>query len=136
MPAPVRTSRSPTKETNRLAEVVAMITKRRRIVIALRLTLRPSKEVDSMIAAITRQLGNIGIPVNNVRGRKLEDLDLALFDEAINLTLRSAFLVTSIVVLAICRSKWRRLIFISSNVRAVGGPRYAASKAGVIGLMD
>ena len=113
-----------------------MITKRRRIVIALRLTLRPSKEVDSMIAAITRQLGNIGIPVNNVRGRKLEDLDLALFDEAINLTLRSAFLVTSIVVLAICRSKWRRLIFISSNVRAVGGPRYAASKAGVIGLMD
>jgi 3-oxoacyl-[acyl-carrier protein] reductase len=68
-------------------------------------------EVDSMVAAATGQLGEIGILVNNAgvaRGRKLDDV------------------------------KWGRLIFISStaaNVGGVVGPHYAASKAGMIGLM-
>ena len=72
------------------------------------------------------------------RARKIEDIDLALFDEAINVNLRSAFLVTSAVLPAMRRSKWGRLIFISStaaNVGGIVGPHYAASKAGMIGLM-
>jgi len=79
--------------------------------------------------------------VNNAgiaRARKLEDVDLALFDEAYSVNLRSAFVVTSAVLAAMRRNRWGRLIFISStaaNVGGVVGPHYAASKAGMIGLM-
>jgi 3-oxoacyl-[acyl-carrier protein] reductase len=98
-------------------------------------------EVESMIGTVTGRLGEIGILVNNAgvaRARPIEEVDLALFDEAISVNLRSAFLVTSAVVPAMRRMKWGRLIFISStaaNVGGVVGPHYAASKAGMIGLM-
>lgn len=55
-----------------------------------------------------------------------------------NVNLRSAFLVTSAVLPEMRRKQWGRLIFISSvtaNIGGVVGPHYAASKAGMIGLM-
>jgi 3-oxoacyl-[acyl-carrier protein] reductase len=94
-----------------------------------------------MVAAATAQLDDIGILVNNAgvaRGRKLDDVDLAVFDEAINVNLRSALLLTSAVLPAMRRCKWGRLSFISStaaNAGGVVGAHYAASKAGMIGLM-
>jgi 3-oxoacyl-[acyl-carrier protein] reductase len=122
-------------------EVVAAITKFGRRAIAIGADVSIPQEVESMVATITRQLGEIGILVNNAgvaRARKIEDIDLTLFDEAINVNLRSAFLVTSAVLPAMRRGKWGRLIFISStaaNVGGIVGPHYAASKAGMIGLM-
>jgi 3-oxoacyl-[acyl-carrier protein] reductase len=121
-------------------EVVVTISKSGRRAFAFGADVAVSREVDSMIAAITRQLGDIGILVNNAgiaRGRKLEEVDLATFDEAISVNLRSAFLVTSAVLPAMRRGRGR-LIFISStaaNVGGIVGPHYAASKAGMIGLM-
>jgi 3-oxoacyl-[acyl-carrier protein] reductase len=122
-------------------EVVVTISKSGRRAFAFGADVSVSREVDSMIAAITRQLGDIEILVNNAgiaRGRKLEEVDLATFDEAISVNLRSAFLVTSAVLPAMRRGRWGRLIFISStaaNVGGIVGPHYAASKAGMIGLM-
>jgi 3-oxoacyl-[acyl-carrier protein] reductase len=122
-------------------EVVVTISRGGRRAIAFGADVSVPQEVDAMITAITRQLGDIGILVNNAgiaRGRKLEDVDLATFDEAISVNLRSAFLVTSAVLPAMRRGKWGRLIFISStaaNVGGVVGPHYVASKAGMIGLM-
>ncbi|HUA35212.1 MAG TPA: SDR family NAD(P)-dependent oxidoreductase [Candidatus Binataceae bacterium] len=122
-------------------EVVATITKSGRRAIAVGADVALAGEVAELIAAIAAQLGEIGILVNNAgvaRGRKIEDVDLALFDEAIAVNLRSAFLVTAAVLPAMRRAKWGRLIFISStaaNVGGVVGPHYAASKAGMIGLM-
>jgi 3-oxoacyl-[acyl-carrier protein] reductase len=52
-----------------------------------------------MIAAVTNQLGEVSILVNNAgiaRPKRLDDVD-ATFDEAINVNLRSAFLVTSAI---------------------------------------
>jgi len=122
-------------------EVVDAITKLGHRSIAIAADVSIPQEVEAMISTITDQLGDIGILVNNAgvaRGRRLEDVDLDLFDEAISVNLRSAFLVTSAVLPAMRRNRWGRLIFISStaaNVGGVVGPHYAASKAGMIGLM-
>lgn len=122
-------------------EVVDAIMKLGRRAISIRADVSVPTEVESMIATVAERLGDIGILVNNAgvaRARPLEEVDLALFDEAIGVNLRSAFVVTSTVVPAMRRMKWGRLIFISStaaNVGGVVGPHYAASKAGMIGLM-
>ncbi|HUA35229.1 MAG TPA: 3-oxoacyl-ACP reductase family protein [Candidatus Binataceae bacterium] len=122
-------------------EVVARITNSGRRAIAVGADVSVPDEVSSMMAAITAELGEVSILVNNAgvaRGRRIEDVDLALFDETIAVNLRSAFLVTSAVLPAMRQARWGRLIFISStaaNVGGVVGPHYAASKAGMIGLM-
>jgi 3-oxoacyl-[acyl-carrier protein] reductase len=122
-------------------EVVDTIMKLGRRAILIRADVSVPTEVESMIGTVTGRLGEIGILVNNAavaRARPIEEVDLALFDEAISVNLRSAFMVTSAVVPAMRRMKWGRLIFISStaaNVGGVVGPHYAASKAGMIGLM-
>jgi 3-oxoacyl-[acyl-carrier protein] reductase len=52
--------------------------------------------------------------------------------------LRSAYLVTAAAIPAMRRAKWGRIIVISSVAANIGGtigPHYAASKAGMLGLM-
>lgn len=123
------------------SEVVSTIVKSRRRAIAVSADVSVPGEVVSMVDTVNKELGEVEILVNNAgvaRARKIEDVDLALFDEALNVNLRSAFLVTTAVLAAMRRKKWGRLIFISStaaNVGGVVGPHYAASKAGMIGLM-
>lgn len=122
-------------------EAIAAVAQHGRRALAVRADVSAPSEVESMLTTITHQLGEVTILVNNAgiaRPGRLEDLDLATFDEAINVNLRSAFLVTSAVLPEMRRKRWGRLIFISSvaaNIGGVVGPHYAASKAGMIGLM-
>ncbi|HVB33965.1 MAG TPA: 3-oxoacyl-ACP reductase family protein [Patescibacteria group bacterium] len=122
-------------------EVVALVRKCGRRAVPVRADVSSPEEVGSMIAAIGDQLGEVGILVNNAgvaRARPIGEIDLATFDEAINVNLRSAFLVTAAVLPAMRRNQWGRLIFISSTAANVGGmigPHYAGSKAGMIGMM-
>jgi 3-oxoacyl-[acyl-carrier protein] reductase len=120
---------------------VTVIQKLGRRAIAVGADVSSPEQVVSMFAAIRKDFGEVSILVNNAgvaRGRKVEDVDLAVFDEAINVNLRSAFIVTAAALPAMRQARWGRLIFISStaaNVGGVVGPHYAASKAGMIGLM-
>jgi 3-oxoacyl-[acyl-carrier protein] reductase len=122
-------------------DVVTVIQKLGRRAIAVGADVSSPEQVVSMFAAIRKDFGEVSILVNNAgvaRGRKVEDVDLAVFDEAINVNLRSAFIVTAAALPAMRQARWGRLIFISStaaNVGGVVGPHYAASKAGMIGLM-
>jgi 3-oxoacyl-[acyl-carrier protein] reductase len=122
-------------------DVVTAIQKLGRRAIAVGADVSSPEQVVSMFAAIRKDFGEVSILVNNAgvaRGRKVEDVDLAVFDEAINVNLRSAFIVTAAALPAMRQARWGRLIFISStaaNVGGVVGPHYAASKAGMIGLM-
>jgi 3-oxoacyl-[acyl-carrier protein] reductase len=122
-------------------DVVTTITQFGRRALALKADVSSPDEVESMIERITNRLGDVAILVNNAgiaQPRRLQDIDLATFDEAINVNLRSAFLVTSAVLPGMRRKHWGHLIFISSvaaNIGGVVGPHYAASKAGMIGLM-
>jgi 3-oxoacyl-[acyl-carrier protein] reductase len=122
-------------------DVVTAITGCGRRAFAVAADVSVPTEVDAMVAAVTERLGGIGILVNNAgvaRVRTIDALDLAVFDEAINVNLRSSFLVTQAVLPAMRAARWGRLIFLSSvaaNIGGVVGPHYAASKAGMIGLM-
>lgn len=97
--------------------------------------------VDEMVAAIERELGPVDILVNNAGVAKpvpLEALRLATWDSAINVNLRAPFIVASAVIPGMRRRRFGRLVFLSSTAARVGGivgPHYAASKAGLEGLV-
>jgi 3-oxoacyl-[acyl-carrier protein] reductase len=99
-----------------------------------------SAAVAGMVAVVERELGAVGILVNNAgiaRPQKLEEIGEDDWDEIIAVNLKSTFLVTQAVLPAMRRAGWGRIINISSVAAQTGGvvgPHYAASKAGMIGL--
>ncbi len=100
-----------------------------------------SSEVNRAIAEIESQLGSVSILINNAGinpAGKLDTLTEADFDKTILVNLKSAFLVTQRVLPAMRAAKFGRIIMMSSIAAQTGGvigPHYAASKAGLHGLM-
>jgi 3-oxoacyl-[acyl-carrier protein] reductase len=98
-------------------------------------------EVRRLADAVANGLGPIDILVNNAgasRPLALEQITIEDFDATIAVNLRSAFLVTQAVLPSMRAKRWGRLIFVGSVAAQVGGvvgPHYAASKAGMVGLM-
>ncbi len=98
-------------------------------------------DVRLLAESVANRLGPVDVLVNNAgisRPRTLEEITIEDFDTTIAVNLRSAFLVTQAVLPSMRAKKWGRLIFIGSVAAQVGGvvgPHYAASKAGMVGLM-
>jgi 3-oxoacyl-[acyl-carrier protein] reductase len=98
-------------------------------------------EVETMLATVHAKLGDIDILVNNAglsRPVAIDKLAEADWNEAIDTNLKSAFLATQGCLPGMRSQRWGRIIFISSVAAQVGGvvgPHYAASKAGMHGLM-
>lgn len=96
--------------------------------------------VAKMITRVQRELGPVGILVNNAgiaRPQPIDQISEEDWDELIDVNLKSAFLVTQAVLPEMRRSHWGRIINLSSVAAQFGGvvgPHYAASKAGMIGL--
>jgi 3-oxoacyl-[acyl-carrier protein] reductase len=99
-----------------------------------------AREVAHLVETVERELGNIGILVNNAaisRPQTLADITEQDWDEVLNVNLKSMFLVTQAVVVRMRRGAWGRIINLSSVAAQTGGvigPHYAASKAGALGL--
>jgi 3-oxoacyl-[acyl-carrier protein] reductase len=99
-----------------------------------------ASDVGRMIKTIERELGAVGILVNNAGIAKRHPLDEIReedWDEIIAVNLKSAFLVTQAVLPGMRARRWGRIVNISSGAAQIGGvvgPHYAASKAGVLGL--
>ncbi len=97
--------------------------------------------IAAMLAAVDRTFGGVDILVNNAglaRPAAIDRVGAAEWDEAIGINLTSAFLITQGVVGGMRARGWGRVIFLSSVAAQVGGvvgPHYAASKAGLHGLM-
>jgi 3-oxoacyl-[acyl-carrier protein] reductase len=97
--------------------------------------------VDQMVKSARADLGDIHILVNNAGinpARPFLELTLEDWSRTIQTNLTSAFLVSQAAIPAMRQQKWGRLIFISSVAAQTGGvigPHYAASKAGMLGLM-
>jgi len=97
--------------------------------------------VQRLVATVHDGLGPVDILVNNAGVAApvpLHEVDLELFDTTLKVNLRSAFLVTTAVLPGMRQRRWGRLIFLSSVAAQIGGivgPHYAASKAGMDGLM-
>jgi 3-oxoacyl-[acyl-carrier protein] reductase len=108
--------------------------------LAVKADVSVGKEVSSMVTAVQQQLGNISILVNNAGISKPQPIDQiteADWDLIHNVNLKSMFLVTQVVLPAMRKQRWGRIINLSSVAAQLGGiigPHYAASKAGAIGL--
>jgi 3-oxoacyl-[acyl-carrier protein] reductase len=98
-------------------------------------------EVRRLVEAVANGLGPVDVLVNNAgvsRPRTLEEITIEDFDATIAVNLRSAFLMTQAVLPSMRAKEWGRLIVVGSVAAQVGGvvgPHYAASKAGMVGLM-
>ncbi|KAI3543238.1 short-chain dehydrogenase [Colletotrichum abscissum] len=75
---------------------------------------------------------------NNKANPYLENISLAEFDFTININLRASFLLCKLAMPHMISQGWGRIVFVSS-ISAIGGGingcHYAASKAGMTGLM-
>jgi len=98
-------------------------------------------DVDQMVGAVRRELGPIEILVNNAgvaRALPLDDIRLATWDATMAVNLRAPFILSAAVIPEMRARGWGRLLYVSSTASRVGGivgPHYAASKAGLEGLM-
>jgi 3-oxoacyl-[acyl-carrier protein] reductase len=98
-------------------------------------------DVDNMVAAVENQLGDIAILVNNAGinpSAPLDAITQAIWDETLATNLTSAFLATQRVLPGMRKARFGRIIMMASVAAQTGGvigPHYAASKAGMLGLM-
>ncbi len=97
-------------------------------------------QVSSMVENVQKELGLIGILVNNAgiaRAEPVEEITEQSWDEVLAVNLKSQFLLIQAALPAMRTQRWGRIINISSTAAQVGGivgPHYAASKAGILGL--
>lgn len=99
-----------------------------------------AEEVARLVSSAEKQLGPIGILVNNAgiaRHQSMEEISERDWDEVMTANLKSCFLVTQAVLPGMRARKWGRIINVSSAAAQVGGvvgAHYTASKAGMHGL--
>lgn len=92
-------------------------------------------------ARLARALGPIEILVNNAGinpSKPLDQLTPEDWDETLRVNLSSVFYLTQAVLPEMRERRWGRIIVLSSVAAQLGGvigPAYAASKAGLIGLV-
>ncbi|HTT70257.1 MAG TPA: SDR family NAD(P)-dependent oxidoreductase [Anaeromyxobacteraceae bacterium] len=126
------------EEAEQVADALRALGRRAAVV---RADLASADAAGPLLASVHALLGPVEILVNNAgvaTPRRLEEVDLALWEETLAVNLRSAFLVSQAVIPSMRQRRFGRLIFVSSTAAQVGGivgPHYAASKAGLLGLM-
>ncbi len=97
-------------------------------------------EVSNMVDVVQKQLGPIGVLVNNAgiaRPELVEHITEKSWEEVLACNLKSQFLLIQAVLPNMRIQRWGRIINLSSVAAQLGGvvgPHYAASKAGILGL--
>jgi len=98
-------------------------------------------DVHTLVNKAESEFGPIDILVSNAgmgSQKRLEDITLEEWDLTIEVNLRAAFLLAQRITPGMRERHWGRVIFVSSVAAFTGGivgPHYAASKAGLLGLM-
>jgi 3-oxoacyl-[acyl-carrier protein] reductase len=123
------------------AEVVSEIAAQGGTAVALQADISSADAAQRLVRETESQLGPVDIVVNNagVLARKpVEEVTAGYWDDTIRTNLSSAFYVTHAALAGMRARKWGRIIMLSSIAAQTGGvigPHYAASKAGMLGLM-
>jgi 3-oxoacyl-[acyl-carrier protein] reductase len=95
----------------------------------------------ALVCAVEERLGPVDILLANAglsQPGSLEEIDAETFDRALAVNLRAPFLQARRVLPHMRRQGWGRILFTSSVAAFTGGlvgPHYAASKAGLHGLL-
>jgi 3-oxoacyl-[acyl-carrier protein] reductase len=98
-------------------------------------------DVQALVNKAEAQAGPIDILVSNAgmgNHKRLEDITVEEWDQTLQVNLRAAFLLAQRITPRMRERRWGRVIFVSSVAAFTGGivgPHYAASKAGLLGLM-
>ncbi len=112
-----------------------------RQVITLRGNMSRPDEVLALATATEDQLGPIDILVSNAgagKRRQLTEITLEEWNQTMDINLRPAFLLAQRITPGMLKRRWGRIILVSSVAAFTGGmvgAHYAASKAGLLGLM-
>ncbi|MEA3502711.1 MAG: 3-oxoacyl-[acyl-carrier-protein] reductase [Actinomycetota bacterium] len=121
-------------------EVVETITANGGTAIAVRADVGDADAVTAMFETVEEHLGRVEVLVNNA-GITRDDLLLRMgieaWDQVIQTNLRSVYLCSRAAMRGMLRSRWGRIISVSSISGISGNPgqaNYAASKAGIIGF--
>ena len=96
---------------------------------------------DALVSAVKERFGRLDILVNNAgisRDGLLMTAKTEDFDKTLDTNLKGAYFCTKAAAKVMLRQKYGRIIFLSSVVGLRGNPgqtAYAASKAGILGLV-
>lgn len=122
-------------------DVCSLIREMGRKAIRVRGNVARTEDVTGMVEQVRRELGPVAILVNNAgiaRTRVITEVTEEDWDRTLAVNLKSTFLVTQAVLPDMRTAGFGRIISLSSIAAQTGGvvgPDYAASKAGIIGLM-
>jgi len=123
------------------AEAVREIEALGRRAVAIQADVSDEHDAARLASETAQRLGPVDVLVNNagiVLPKPIADLTLDDWRTTIDSNLTSAFLVSQAVLPGMRERRFGRLIFLSSVAAQSGGvigPQYAASKAGLVGMM-
>jgi 3-oxoacyl-[acyl-carrier protein] reductase len=109
--------------------------------ICRKLDITNGEALKKTIDELAEQYGGVGILVNNAgitRDKLMIQMDDSDYDVLMNINLRAAFTATRLALRSMVRNKFGRIVSISSVAGVMGqagSTNYAASKAGLIGMM-
>lgn len=127
--------------TSAAEDLAAEITAAGGRAVPLQADLRGSDAPVELVTATEEQLGPVDILIGNAglgRRQSLEEISASDFDDMIAVNLRAPFLLAQRVVPGMRERGFGRILFMSSVAAFTGGlvgPHYAASKAGLHGLV-
>ncbi len=99
-----------------------------------------TKQLTETLDELSAEYGGVSILVNNAgvtRDKLMMQMDEEDYDFPMSINLRAAFMATKIVLRSMVRSKFGRIVNISSVAGVMGqagSANYAASKSGLIGM--
>ena len=110
--------------------------------VALQADVSRKEEVEALVQATLERFGTIDILVNNagalIKRETLENMEEALWDEVMDVNLKSIFLVSQAVIPVMKAKKYGKIINLTSIAARVGGGvgagHYSASKGGILTL--
>ena len=102
--------------------------------------LSDKNQIQNLVDQAEEKLGRIDILINNAgitRDNLFMRMKEAEWEEVINLNLNSNFILTKLIIKSMIKSRWGRIINISSDAAKIGNPgqsNYVASKSAIEGL--
>ena len=122
--------------------VVDAISKEGGEAVALQADVSRKEEVEALVQATLERFGTIDILINNagalIKRETLENMEEALWDEVMDVNLKSIFLVSQAVIPVMKAKKYGKIINLTSIAARVGGGvgagHYSASKGGILTL--